>query len=848
MAKEDQSTFGHFFNEQAEEIQEVIGKSSKVVDETATIGSRVKRLSLPKATTLEEDEFKQGWRELRSFFRNGGNESGTVGALKPALLASQLGKAQIASDFPLWISDELDENRSMSCAPLRHLVESLIEKLWPAENEAHILKANVDRIVHIANDHFSKDKNPKLFATALGEIFEDLKSSLDIAGDEGSLFFKNLNTLKTNLPQTGVLIAYTESTPFQLLEAAIVASLDTERESFKKEVKLILCRLKDILRVEREKRPKEADQKKLKGSMDFAESFVDFDGISSVLPDSGSEVMTPERIERINKVVTELESAQHLLADNGTILIEAKLFENKTIAWNSIFESREVRPYSDNNGCAELRTIFHDRMSPWSDLVKNIRIGNLEFNGIYQPEIHDDYFANFSWDHLNDDELLSAPQFILVADSTSLIKKQLNELSTLLSENIPVNIVAVRSEKSSNHSNNGSRRKIAESVELASLVLSHKNIVVCQSSAIHPETLFDGYLKALQVFTPSFTSVISVEHGIDNKPFLQTSAAIESRDFPGFNYYGTIGRPWGSRFEIVNNPQPDMSWPIHQIDTKNSLGEDTQMAIEFTYADYLVLNSAYHGYFKEIERGLWSDELRTIPEFLSASSDEIIGKVPYIWMTGEDHILRKVAVAHDVIIACQERLDYWTFLQENSGINNFHVKAAVEKNTKVLEEQFEQRLADLKAEHQTELDEIRNEEAGKVMEKLTSVLLGMDVSTISTSPVSGTVPSSKKQEKESVEDAPVTEAVAAPAVSFSADPYIDTAMCTSCNECINLNQQMFKYNADKMAFIDDPKAGSFKDLVEAAEKCPVKIIHPGEPMNPNEPDLESLKKRAEKFN
>jgi pyruvate-ferredoxin/flavodoxin oxidoreductase len=35
--------------------------------------------------------------------------------------------------------------------------------------------------------------------------------------------------------------------------------------------------------------------------------------------------------------------------------------------------------------------------------------------------------------------------------------------------------------------------------------------------------------------------------------------------------------------------------------------------------------------------------------------------------------------------------------------------------------------------------------------------------------------------------------------------------------------------------------------VLAADKCPVSIIHPGAPMNQNEPGLEELVKRAEKF-
>ncbi len=80
------------------------------------------------------------------------------------------------------------------------------------------------------------------------------------------------------------------------------------------------------------------------------------------------------------------------------------------------------------------------------------------------------------------------------------------------------------------------------------------------------------------------------------------------------------------------------------------------------------------------------------------------------------------------------------------------------------------------------------------------------------------------------------------------NPWIETALCTSCNDSIDLNDQMFKYNSDKLAYIQNPKAGTFLQLVQAAEKCPAKIIHPGKPLNGKEPNLKDLIKRAEKFN
>jgi pyruvate-ferredoxin/flavodoxin oxidoreductase len=80
------------------------------------------------------------------------------------------------------------------------------------------------------------------------------------------------------------------------------------------------------------------------------------------------------------------------------------------------------------------------------------------------------------------------------------------------------------------------------------------------------------------------------------------------------------------------------------------------------------------------------------------------------------------------------------------------------------------------------------------------------------------------------------------------EPYIDSARCTTCNECTNLNGKLFAYNAEKQAYIRDPKAGTFAQLVQAAEKCPVAAIHPGTPMNPKEKDLAKWVERAKPFN
>jgi len=99
-------------------------------------------------------------------------------------------------------------------------------------------------------------------------------------------------------------------------------------------------------------------------------------------------------------------------------------------------------------------------------------------------------------------------------------------------------------------------------------------------------------------------------------------------------------------------------------------------------------------------------------------------------------------------------------------------------------------------------------------------------------------------------------AAAAPAAAPAAEedefmgnePYIDTLRCTSCDDCLKINPKVFIYNDEQQAEIGDASAGTYKQMVMAAEACPAECIHPGDPLNPKEKGLDKLLKRAEPFN
>jgi ferredoxin len=97
------------------------------------------------------------------------------------------------------------------------------------------------------------------------------------------------------------------------------------------------------------------------------------------------------------------------------------------------------------------------------------------------------------------------------------------------------------------------------------------------------------------------------------------------------------------------------------------------------------------------------------------------------------------------------------------------------------------------------------------------------------------------------EPAPAEAEEAEEEISFD-EPWIDSVLCTSCNDCMKFNPLVFVYNENKQALIGDAKAGTFEQIVKAAENCPARCIHPGKPLNPDEPNLDELIERAKPFN
>jgi hypothetical protein len=161
----------------------------------------------------------------------------------------------------------------------------------------------------------------------------------------------------------------------------------------------------------------------------------------------------------------------------------------------------------------------------------------------------------------------------------------------------------------------------------------------------------------------------------------------------------------------------------------------------------------------------------------------------------------------------------WHRLQEHGGIHNSHAEQALAREKAAWE-----------AQKQQELEALRQAVA----------------SSAPAAAASAAAAPAAEAAAVSVQAPAAAAADAAPPPSPD-QPWIETARCSSCNECQNINDKLFGYNENKQAFIKDLSAGTYKEMVEAAEACQVAIIHPGKPWNASEPGLEELLERAKPF-
>ncbi len=360
--------------------------------------------------------------------------------------------------------------------------------------------------------------------------------------------------------------------------------------------------------------------------------------------------------------------------------------------------------------------------------------------------------------------------------------------------------------------------------EIGLIGMAHRTTYVLQSTIAHPSHMIEGFIQGLKARRPALFNLYSScqpEHGIgDDMSSAQSKLAVESRAYPLFRYDPDAGKTPQECFDLEGNPQMDQDWPSYTIKYQED-GVEKEMELPLTFADFAVTEGRFRKHFRVAPRDTWNENMVPLAEFLELDDDDREGSFPYVWMVDKEHQLTRLLVAQPIVESCEDRRDFWTMLRSLAGED--------QPSTDVL------------------VEEARQDMAGKLMSSLMQLATGSGeglaaIAMGDAAPTAGNAAST------------VPPAVAPAAARAAADgggylaPWIDTAECTACDECTQLNSKIFEYNAEKKAVIKNAEAGPYKDLVKAAERCTARVIHPGLPRNRNEKGIEKWIKRGEKYN
>ena len=634
---------------------------------------------------------------------------------------------------------------------------------------------------------------------SLSSLWEEAGLKLNLASSETMrpTLSENLAKAYAELGFDGDVIDCNADLPRRLFTHAWKQSQRAKSMQLRSQIDSLTQKLSDILHIDYLRSSEARDAGHLERSVGTGDKGeFDFQAMARILKSAPvGEPLPEKRSLRIKEAIDVLKS-QRFVTNSGS-----------NDAFSFVFDN-----------CGLALEAFRARLPEMANLVKAISIAELEIENRYDESRHDDFYRRFAPDQLGPEEQAQFPSYLVVLEDEMDVGEQYAVLE-LLRSGLPFKIVArtdnIVGEPSST---SGHLTFGTQGQQLARMALGLNSVFVLQSAASSLYQLREHVMQGLAGDFPALFSVYSPTE--TRQPcYLAAAAATESRAFPSFVFDPASGEGLASRFHLAGNPYAQHDWPWHPLQFeepgRNSCVEDTA----FTLLDFIACDSRFAEHFFCIEQAHWNSNMLPAGTFLELDADMRQGKVPYVLLVDEGNVLHRAVCDIRLIDAAERCRDLWHNLQELDGINNSDALKVLAQKKGAREEEKQQQLPTAPAS------------SGVTVIPTTS---------------HETVAIESQQAPAAIE----ATAEMAPEQHLGADsdaPWIETIRCTSCNECIERNDRMFAYDENKRAYIADPDAGSYRELVEAAENCQMAIIHPGKPRKLDEPGLEDLIARAEPF-
>lgn len=772
----------------------------------------------------------------------------------PALLAPFRDTSRLRYDYPLYLFPADTENGDQTpgelACPLPQRLREVTAGFAPGEDAARILKDHLSWLERYLRQELRRSVAPMDAAALMGEAGAALQAHLKLDEASRERLGADLGRLLEGFPAGGKILGYGRYAALHLLVHAIRSRVVPRRTRFQTRIDNAIQGLKELLDVDWGKSDDAIEPRSARDSVGPAADLFDPILLSDVMDHSrGSRRMGPERKARIEQALATLAEWRP-----DPLMVRFVLGPSMTCHWME--GDPTLAELEDSDPCARAMEVFDEQAASLAGVVAALHIAQLEIDGIYDPVIHDPWFEMFNWEGFTHEELMLVPAVIAVEAADRAAGEDMRSFSRLLSSGRPVQIL-IRVQAHNNPGVGAGEDPFGSfRTELGYLGIGHRQAVVSQSSAARHQHLLQCYLASLDATRTSLhvinTGLRPLGKLVPLNAWLVAGAAIEGRAHPFFRFNPEAGDSAAARMGFDGNPQELEDWPLQPFHYRDENGSDVEEDLAFTFADYALLIERLRDHFRLIPPECDAATLVPMQEYLAMDAEAAYRLVPFVWAVDGNSILHRVVVSRELALASLDRLNYWHTLQEMAGVRNRYVDMAVERTRAEERARAAAEIEQLQHAHAEEVERVRNQAAGEAMQRLTDVLLGMDVAAMAgdyrpAAPPAAAPRTEVETEAAPGEPEPEPETEEEDELSFD-EPWIDTPLCTSCNDCLKVNPLLFLYNEEKQAYIGDLGTATFAQLVQAAELCPAKCIHPGKPLSPDEPGLAELIERAAPFN
>ncbi len=707
--------------------------------------------------------------------------------LRPALFAGYRELTQLRYDFPLLLVPGRTD--ALFAQSLSGLIDGALASVAKGSDGERIRKhaLRLEQEIRTLASGGAAGTLSALWEKAAGRLAKGADKSLE----------DSLRRTRGAIKLDGEVADCDAALPARLLQHAWAAVQKQKAADFRKDLDRVMLKLSNILKSDYERSEAGRSAKHLKAAVGsgFGDAF-DFDAMSRMLSKALPKDQFPEsRRKRIRALLDVLGAQQFFPAPAAPA--------KKTAA---------AKPYSFLfDSCGDALAAFRERMPKLIELARAIAVAELEIDGQYSEAKHDALFEQFGANGLDPQDLAPFPDYLVCVNAGKLQAQEHAQLMEILSSGLPIKVLLqIDDILEESTGGEGSLTAGMRSRQIANMAIGLNEVYVLQSASSNLYRFRERMLRGLTYRGPALFSVFSgaSAKASDLPPYLMAAAAMESRAFPAFTYDPSAGANWAARFYLEANSQVDLDWPVQGFSYEDEEHQRVTEDLAFTLVDFFASDRRYARHLARVPRAKWNGSMIAVDESLSRERKGLPDKVPSLLMVDAGNVLQKVIVDEKLIREARRCREMWHSLQELGGVHNSHAEKLLARERKSWEERMQQET-----------------ETHKPLAPSAAVTIAASASA---APAAASAPA--EEESRSPDEA-----------------YIETPRCATCNECTNLNNKMFKYNDDKQAYIADIGAGTYAQLVEAAEACQVAIIHPGKPRNPKEPGLDELMKRAEAF-